>query len=998
MKLFKKYQLRNIVFFFFFFIQIGIGQNYLSKQFTTYQGLPDNNICSIFKDKDNQLWVGTNNGLALFRGKSIQIFKKKDGLAHNSCWAILQDKKGQIWIGTLGGGLSLYKNGKFQNFTIKNGLPSNKIRRLYLKGNEIYIGTSNGFSKINIYTHKIKNYYIKDKRTNSSQGVRDFEVLSILEVKNKIIFSTHSHGIYVLENDRVVPLYKKLFTTFSLFRNKNDVFISKNGLAEKGKSIIKINDEAFVNGSLDFSVVKSPNTIFWNFITTKEGLIFAGADGVENNTGGLFEYTGEFKNANTGFGINSSKIWSLYYDKVSNLLYVGTIGEGLYVVDLHKKYNKLNDLFSIGFFKNEYYKNVLLTRNNLRIETKNLKLTFTYDDIYKLLKSELTKLPNQFQTINNGINAQYDRKGFSIKSIELQKNKIYINTSYGLLEFYFLNQKLQTNFWNFSFDTFEFENNGLFFYYPYHSVYYLPNYKNKNDFIRYDQYIDKKFPKNIIDIISTENDKYFISRTEGLFVLKGKNPKEFNFPLHYQGMEFVAAHLYSKHQIVLGTIEGDVFLLDDKNNLKLTPLFDKNDIIGNTIYKILSYKKYILIFTEKGINCLHSSRKESYLIDSEMGIKYKNIASASFTNDLLLLATDEGAYEIDFKKFLLAEINSKFPYFVDKFYVNNNLVLTSNTFKYDENVIRIELGCAFQLYPNKLLFQYHLKGLKNTSWSTWLENTTIDLPHVPPGNYELILKYKNLSTGLIGIQSIKKFEIYPPIWQNGYFIVTLILLIAILIFLYVKYKVETIKKRQLEKNAYEKRIIETKMEALQSQMNPHFVFNSLNVIQNFVIKNDVENSITYINNFSKLMRTTLENSSEFKISIADEIQFLKLYVDVQNIRFNNQVKFKTVISKTLDKYQKNIPPMLIQPLLENCFEHAFNDSIQNPEIILEIKNDMHKIIVTVTDNGQGFKKDKETKMQSKALKLVEERIQLLHKDNSLIFKSTGTGTVVVLDF
>jgi sensor histidine kinase YesM len=174
------------------------------------------------------------------------------------------------------------------------------------------------------------------------------------------------------------------------------------------------------------------------------------------------------------------------------------------------------------------------------------------------------------------------------------------------------------------------------------------------------------------------------------------------------------------------------------------------------------------------------------------------------------------------------------------------------------------------------------------------------------------------------------------------------------------------------------------MEALQSQMNPHFVFNSLNVIQNFVIKNDIENSITYINNFSKLMRTTLENSSEFKISISDEIKFLKLYVEVQNIRFDNQVKFKTIISPDLDKHEKIIPPMLIQPLIENCFEHAFNDTITKPKIAIEIKTDENKIIISVTDNGLGFQEKSHNKFQSKALKLVEERIKLLNKKNNLI--------------
>jgi hypothetical protein len=993
MKLFKKLQINNIVLLFCLFSLTGFSQNYLSKQITTHQGLPDNNVCSIFKDKDKQLWVGTQNGLALFKGKSVQVFKKKDGLAHNTCWAIVQDKKGQIWIGTFGGGLSLFKNGIFQNFTTKNGLPSNKIRRLYLKGDELFIGTSNGFSKININNHKIKNYSIKDK--SAIYGVnRDIEVLSIIEVNHNIVFNTHSHGIYILKNDIVTVLNKSLYSTFSLFKNKDSIYIAKNGHAEKGESIISIDVKSFLQGKSTFKIVKSANTIFWNFIKTKNDNVFAGADGVEYGTGGLFEINKTAKNVNSTFGIPSSEIWSFFYDKETNLLYVGTLGDGFIVIDLDRKLYKKNSINIIGFKRNDFYRNIVLSDAGLVIEKLNQKINISTDELYSIIKSHISKLPIQYQLNCDANIGKFAKKGFVIKSLELDKKNIFLNTNYGLLKIYFTNNRIQHNLLLYSIQTYKFDKNKLFYYFPYHSLNFTPNIEKQNNKICYDPYQNKNYPKNIIDIIFTKKGKYFISNNEGIYFLQGDNYKEFKFPLLFKGMEFVTAHQFSDDEIVLGTIEGDVFLLNDKNKLQMTKLFDKKQIIGNTIYKILHYNNQILVFTESGINSINSTTKKSYLIDDEMGIKYKNIHDASFFKDMLLVATDEGSYEIDFKKFVINKSNNTFPYFIDKFFVNDVSVLNKATFDYDENVIRIELGCAFQLYPNKLLFQYQLKGLKNTKWSDWSEKSTIDLPYVPPGHYELIVRYKDLSTGTTGINSIKKFEINPPIWQNGYFIICSILIIGFISLLFVRRKIDSIKKRELERNNYEKRLVETKMEALQSQMNPHFVFNSLNVIQNFVIKNDVENSINYINNFSKLMRTTLENSSEFKIAIFDEIKFLKLYVEVQNIRFNNQVKFKTIISPDIDKYQKIVPPMLIQPIIENCFEHAFNESVANPKIVLEINNQANKIIISVTDNGLGFQEKSHIKSQSKALKLVEERIKLLGEENNLVKERLSNGTCV----
>ncbi len=993
MRLFKKLQINNILLLFCLFSIKGFSQNYLSKKISTHQGLPDNNVCSIFKDKYKQLWVGTQNGLALFKGKSVQVFKKKDGLAHNSCWAIVQDKNSQIWIGTFGGGLSLYKNGKFQNFTTKNGLPSNKIRRLYLKGEDLFIGTSNGFSKININSHKIKNYPINDK--SAIYGInKDIEVLSIIEINHNIVFNTHSHGIYILKNDVVTVLNKSLYSTFSLFHNKDSIYIAKNGQVERGESIISIDVKSFLQGKSTFKIVKSPNTIFWNFIRTKNDVVFAGADGVEYGTGGLFQINKTATNVSSTLEIPSSEIWSFFYDKETNFLYVGTLGEGLIVVDLDRKFYKKNSINTISYKRNDYYKNIVLTDTGLVIEKLNQKINISTNELYAIIKSNISKLPANYKLNCDTKNGIFDIKGFVIKSLELDRENIFLNTNYGLLKIYFTNNRIQHNMLLYSIQTYKFDKNKLFYYFPYHSLNFTPNIENQNNKICYDPYQNKNYPKNIIDIIFTKKNKYFISNTEGIYVLQGDNYKEFKFPLLFKGMEFVSAHQYSDDQIILGTIEGDVFILNDKNKLQMTKLFDKKQIIGNTIYKLLSYQDYVLIFTDKGINCIHKSSKKSYLIDDEMGIEYKNIYDASFFRTILLLATDNGAYEIDFKKFLLNETEKTFPYFVDKFIVNDFPVWNTDIFNYDENRIRFELGCEFQLYPNKLLFQYQLKGLKNAKWSSWSDKSTIDLPYVPPGNYKLIIKYKDLSNGATGIKSIKKFEITPPLWQKGYFIIFSILFIGTIGFLYVRRKIDKIKKRELERNNYEKRIVETKMEALQSQMNPHFVFNSLNVIQNFVIKNDVENSINYINNFSKLMRTTLENSSEFKISIFDEIKFLKLYVEVQNVRFNNQVKFTTIISPELDKYKKLIPPMLIQPLLENCFEHAFNETICNPKIVLEIKKEFNKIFVSVMDNGKGFQEKSCTKSQSKALKLVEERIKLLGKENTLIIQTLGIGTYV----
>ena len=996
MRLSKKYLASSLFLLVSLFSIKGFSQNYLPQQITTQQGLPDNDVYAILKDTENNLWVGTNNGLSLIKGQQISNFKKKEGLAHNACRAIVQDQLGQIWIGTFGGGLSLYKKGKFQNFSTKQGLASNKIRKLFLKNNDLYIGTTNGFSKINIITKKVKTFEIKDKRTGVVGLLRDFEILGIIEVNGFIVFNTHSHGIYILKNDVVSVLNKSQYISFSIFKNKDSIYLSKNGFIENGKSILRIAVKSFLKGKSNFETVKSSSTIIWDYIKTNDNRIFAAGEGVQYDIGGLFEIKNQAVQVNKRYGIKSSKIWSLFYDKNTNQVFVGTLGDGLYIVDLGHTFYKKSNTTTLGYEKNALFKNVILYPDGIFIETSTAKQTITKNQLYYLIKNKILKLTDESQQKCDGYGGNYKRRGFLLISIQLVEKTILINTSYGLLKLDYKSKKAESTLYLSSLETYKFLNKKqLFWYYPYYSLFYYPDVNDTEKFIIFFERNSKTDPKKVQGIYFTPRHKFFLSRTNGIYYLRGTDLKEFKFFNLLPNVEITSSYQVSKHQIMFSTIDGAVFVLNDSTpKIKIQKSIAANLIEGNTIYKLLNYKKNNLVFTEKGINIINSTSKKQYLIDAEMGISYKNIHSATIYDNLLYLATDEGTYEINIESFLANKNQNKPPYSIEKFLVNNETPTLIKKFEYDENKFQIQLGTSFLLYPKKLFFQYKVKGIKNANWSKWTQNNTIDLLYLPPGNYEVLLQYKDLSNGNFGQQSLKKFEISPPYWQNFYFVMLSILLFGIVSRSYLTRR----KIREIEKLIYEKRIAESRMEALQSQMNPHFVFNSLNVIQNFVIQNDIENSINYINTFSKLMRITLEHSSELVISIDEEIQFLKLYVAVQNIRFNNNVQFKINISKELDKTMKKIPPMLIQPLLENCFEHAFNDTVSKPKITLDIYKYAGKILVSVTDNGIGIKENKFPKRESKALKLVQERLELLDSENELKMENGATGMRVSLSF
>ena len=190
------------------------------------------------------------------------------------------------------------------------------------------------------------------------------------------------------------------------------------------------------------------------------------------------------------------------------------------------------------------------------------------------------------------------------------------------------------------------------------------------------------------------------------------------------------------------------------------------------------------------------------------------------------------------------------------------------------------------------------------------------------------------------------------------------------------------------------------MEALQSQMNPHFIFNAMNSIQNYIIDNNTDDALMYMGEFSKIIRQTLNNSSAQRIALSNEIEYLQSYIKLENMRFKNQVEFELIIDKELDLFETEIPPMLIQPFIENVFVHAFDSHSVNPKLILSFKQQDNYIFCEVIDNGKGMMSGNLNKLHtSKGIDLAKERITLFQKDNENpinISSNPNEGTIVVL--
>ena len=992
MQLFKR---SNILIVFLLVVKIVVAQQYASKNITTIDGLANNSIYSIFKDTRGILWLGTGNGVSTIIDNKITNYTVQDGLAHNNCWSITEDKNGTIWLGTYGGGLSYFDGKSFKIINKENGLFSNDIRRLFIYKENLFVGTAYGLSIIDITTKKITNI---EQKSNFDR----FQIMDFYEYQNEIYLGTHRDGIWKinLKNNKLEFIINNLQSLFAIYKNNNSLFLTQDGNFNINKAIKKFDVNCLTSNPTPISTQGS--TVFWQFVKDKRNQIYGVADGINFPTGGVFKITNGYENYSDKFDINSKRLWSIFYDKQLDRIYLGSLDKGLFIVDLSEKVLSYKTSEVINVIRQNKREYILLT--DIFIIKENNKIT------HKLPLSVFQNYASNFY--KKGVNSightyynYFKGKNFSELNFEGFKrinNKNYIDCTFGLFE---VNDSCEIlNLFPIDNEAFDFlSEDDILYIRPYSFPLITYHLRNKKPITEVFELANKNTPRSVSGILNLQNKRYLISRSSGLYTYSKGKFTSFKENKIWNENELQFINKFKKNKIVISNSIGDVFIINDATQFKIEHKINSNDIIGNSISFLETYNDYIVIGTEKGVNFYKNGVIR--FIDEEQGLKNKIFTSSSINNDILVIGTTEGYYEINLKKILNEpisslhvpikniEINYKsiFEKEINWFVLNKDKIELS----YNENILNISFIVDNHKAPNKLLFRYRLKGLNNNEWSSWSANRIINLPYLPPGNFTLLLEIKDQYNGSTTVRKLLDVKINPPFWKTWWFLLFIILGISAFVVGYYKVKINKIKLQEEEKTKIQKRIAETKMEALQSQMNPHFIFNAMNSIQNFVIDNNTDDALWYMGEFSKLMRQTLDFSSRQSISLEDEIKYLNRYIELENLRRKIKVKYEIFVEFS-DMYEIKIPPMLIEPLVENIFVHAFDNSIVCPEMKIEFLFIENKFICKVSDNGLGFD-PKEKK--SKGLALIKERITLLNPDikNSVVVKKTKKGTIVAIE-
>ncbi|WP_395048878.1 histidine kinase [Flavobacterium sp.] len=987
------------------FLEIVVAQTIPSKNITINDGLPSNGIKCFFKDSRGLLWIGTDGGLCCFDGTTYKVFNETNGLKHDKVWSIVEDENKNIWVSLYRKGLAKYDGKKFTYYDEKDGLVNNSIRKIHYskKYKCLILATENG---LGIFDGKQFKSFLKKNNEK-------FQIVGIDETADDIFITSSHFGVYKLSINSNIKK-SKLESTFST-RVSYSSYISNN---------------TYYSGSADHNLVLKnivnykekliPCPIVWDYAKDSQNNLYFTTWNVTDPNGGLFKYSNNtLTNITQQAHITSTALWCLFFDKETQQLWVGSNDKGIFCVDLSRRIQFFEPSF-FGLKELQIQELYSDTNNNIWIGAKDNIIILDKDLRYKTFDISIIwkKLSLYFKQkgmskIEEDFRVYGARDGFtSFNIVPDNEGNTWVNNTWGVFCF---DKNYEIRFFQFfgGGGHLVFDNKDqAYFGYMYSDVLFMPNKFDWTTPLQLDGK-NSSVPSDITKIVKYGNTIWFATNSKGLFFLQNGIFSSLNFKGMFKENNITDLIINDEGQLVIGTNSGRVYIAKwNGKSLDILHIYVPNkEIYGTSVSFVEQSKGIYFIGTNKGINVIKNN-KFVKLINKSEGIEDIQFNDCiKDKNENLWVATNNGLIQLNVDEFSKSVKTSNTPIRITSIKVNGKLYsitdllmrwgsYENNKIKLDYNQNDVELTFASNntFNADKNLFRYKIVGLSDT-WSDFESNGRIQLLGIPNGKYKLLLEGKNIGTGEIFQSKNLDLVITPPFWKTWWFILGSIISLSFIGFVVYKRRIQVVQTQERAKSEVQKRLAETKMEALQSQMNPHFIFNAMNSIQNYIIDNNTDDALMYMGEFSKLIRQTLNNSSQQRITLTDEIQYLQSYITLENMRFKNKIKLELVLDDDLDLFETEIPPMLLQPFIENVFVHAFDSNSKNPTLTLFLKQTGNYLYCEIKDNGKGMATENLNKLNtSKGIKLAKERISLFQQDteNAVTISSTLTGTTVVL--
>jgi ligand-binding sensor domain-containing protein len=924
--------------------------------FSIEQGFPSSETYFVQQDRDGYIWICTDRGVVRYDGYRFKVYTKKDGLTDDVVFKTYEDPSGKLWFVTYNGLLS-YWDGK-------------RIRPYK-------------------YNHYLKNYLKNTVTTYKSL---------VVDRKGNLFYSAKQMRLIRISSTGKVSYPKQA-----------------NDIQARGNQVFKIDDQWFVMGSGSDKLF--PKTYF--------------VDGQHE------KYIGDFMSSTRiSIAENKSKVfvqWNneiIYLfnphlrEKYKSIAYFGCDKHYLWFGTTNGIIRKPIELFG----NTRYIPEVFLEGYTVTSVTQDSEGGYWFTT----LEDGVFYTPNLF--VKSYYENRQDHYRLNCLDVSGHEANIVVacQDSYFSLNdnwfdnsmisdtrrLLFLKNKLFASYSNDSPIPLKGkEGFGMTWFKDYfkdthNSFVFIKTIISRMDINGKEEsiYIHTKdtgqYVQSYLEAIAIDQKgHFFVGNTNGLFEVKNGSLTISNLENELYRTRVTDLD-YTDHwgTIVATRGQGVYFLEGYKRKLQLT---ESSGLLDNNVNRVyVDQQQNLWICSNRGLNKvrkLPNGKLEITRLTIAHGLPSNEINAVYAYNGTIWIATKKGLaiapYDYSNNQIVQAQLKLEL---IETDKESFSRFRKRLTIEPNREYIKVILRTTnFRSGSNRLIrYRYDSDG-------KWLSTSTGELLLSKPngGEYSLEVSYQNENGVWSKPSVIARFTVMQPFYTTWYFILTMVMLGLLLVLGFFRLRIRQVKR----KHALQKTINELEHKALRAQMNPHFIFNSLNSIQSFLIYEENEKAERFLLKFAHLIRQTLNNSREPYISIESEIETIKGYLELEQMRFKEKFEFEITSLLTQHEMTYGLPPMLIQPFVENAVLHGFRslDSGGKITVIFEsIENQQLSCIVQ--DNGIGREasgtlnksghKSFGTKITEERLRAFQEKYGDHFRAETLDLKEDGKalGTIILL--
>jgi ligand-binding sensor domain-containing protein len=902
--------------------------------YTIKTGLPSNTTYYTMQDSEGFVWVATDAGVCRYNGRTFVTFTPQDGLADNEIFQIHEDSQKRIWFLSFNGRISYYKDGAIYNSNTDTSLRSfdaNDIYSCFLEDSkkQIWLGTQN------------KGFY-----TVSNGSVINYQhipgtVFKIWEDNSRIMafigdaiysFSiSDPHDFEKVELDEI-PISSSISKKILVDTTSNVIYVpfSMDGMFKVDYA--KGSVQKVFNGMPILGIYQTLNHERWLYYDQ------------------AFQWNGGTDQPVLNMVCNPGGIAHMMQDNEGGY-WIATLKSGIfYSSSLHVKQITVqdglqeNNIERLAFDKHGTIWAVHSGGKRSAINTASLAI-----NTFPCLFTGGSYRVGQFQIISDtswlminpqGLHKMYgDRKKIyfpqiAITAFQKEKEALWVSGPSGIRKHKISDldkPATQTN-------------------------------STETNWI----YTRRTFGL----LAEPDKDRLLFGTQQGLALRRGEGEIEYISHLH----PFLQHRIAEIKKDLTGNIwtvaeATGVVILDSE--LKVIGAIDKTFGLEDQCKRLIVDQQNKIWFITNHTLYTAELHNMKIKLKTVLYVAEEELNDVMVYNEQVWLASSKGLI-------VLPKIDSRIqqiPTRVTDIFINakkihlpqNNQIIAS----YSENNLRINFtGISFR--SGNDYYRYKI-NTKDSAWS-YTKLNELEFPSLPPGNYRFKIQSLNLDATWSSNSAEFWLHIQKPVWQQWWFVVLLVLptitLSAFIIWrIYIANHRKIILKEKLQVS---------ELKALTAQMNPHFIFNTLNTIQRFYMTQETLVANKLLSRFSTLIRRILDNTSRSFITIEDEVSFLKNYLEIEQTRFNQKFTYDVTVDASIDASVTEIPTMLIQPFVENAIIHGLTPLEHHGKIQISFIRENDFIKVSIDDNGVGRNTTRQQDHIPRGIALIKERLTILN--------------------